>query len=330
MEEIHEFTKLGGKRRMPDERDKNTLRKGSASIAPRQYINTYALNNAPIFNQRQTPSCGAHALAFQQSLTRQSKYTPRFSWIDMKQNGSDKNVDDGVDMHDIFNSMMNTGVDIFEPLENDTTLSNINYASVNAVTPPMKQDASLNKITQYAFPPVNIQTLQEEIATIGSVFLLIDAGAQMWTAPNGTISWAENDVLPLRPPSPVVDGHFIVAHSYLNITGEDYASLLTHTVTIDSIIEKYTSPNAPTEGLTAPVIIFANSWGQQWGHNGHGYFGAEYMPYVIELGTVETPEPPTVQQVIQKLNELQNKPNANPKTSKILAAIIQFIKSFCS
>lgn len=207
--------------------------------------------------QGQRPACGAHALAGAKQILNANdgnlspKKNPRFSWMDIKKNGDDTNPSDGSDIRSILGSAKNTGVNDFEPLENNVTFDDADYASSKFITQEMLTNAGLDKIDNYTFTngPYTFQQLKDLIWQNKVVIALIQVGNSFWTAPNGTTSWAEKDICPIRPPSPVVDGHFVVFHSF----DEAY-------------------------------IYFLNSFGPTWGRKGHGYIGPHYPPFVIELG----------------------------------------------
>ena len=302
------FTKLGGNRRLVDSRDKKFL--GSATLTPTQVINKDAFLS-PIYYQGQRPACGAHAgIWLARLLTSVPSYTPRFTWIDIKKNGADKNPSDGTDMRSIFASLLHTGVDDFQPLGNDVSLDDATYASASAVTQEMLDTALKTCGFPYHFlDTVNFDTLKSSIAVNKGELILMQVGDSMWTAKDGTTSWAEKDVLPLRPPTPVVDGHFVTCHSYLQITELELGALESGLLSLGNILKKYapdvaqaigfdevetsiqtallTSPSAMTSG----IVIFANSWGASWGFRGHGYFSENYMPFVLEAGSISLPNP---------------------------------------
>ena len=251
-ESPHGFTNLGWK----PHSIQPTEYLGSVSpeiVTPPDFENPSAFG-AQIYNQLLLPACGAHASAFLSALLHKvPAITPRFSWINMKQYGFDKNPNDGVEINDIFTSESNYGANVFEPLGNDTTLTPDEYASPTVITPSMLADASTRKLgnPSYVYAPT-FQQIKDHIFQNGAQIMEIQVGDSMWTKADGTMSWAPEDVLPLRIPNPVIDGHFVVAHSF----NENY-------------------------------IYFANSWGQTWGAGGHGWFGADYMPFVLAIGTAE-------------------------------------------
>lgn len=255
--EPHDFTKLGGLPRVPDTRDHLIGSATGSYTFPAAFSQGTAWNAAPIYYQGQQPACGAHAgdwlkvlLDINDGIQNVNK-TPRYVWANIKRDGT--SPDDGTTMQRIFSVLQNYGVDDFEPLENDVTVTTAAYASAAPITASMTANGQGDTVSSYAYlTDRSFSGLKQAISDHKAVILLMDVGASMWTAADGTTSWAEKDVLPLRPPNPIVDGHFVVAHSY----DENY-------------------------------IYFANSWGNTWGRNGHGYFGADYIPYILEAGVAQ-------------------------------------------
>lgn len=258
--EPHSFDNLGAVERPVDARDRLV---GSVSPFPATYMQDKAFN-APIYYQGKRPACGAHAGAWLYTYLTGKKYTPRATWIDIKKDGTSPS--DGTDMRSIFKSMQKTGVEPFEPRENDVSLDDIPYAS--GTVSPTKE-----KIGAYGFnDSIGFDALKSLIYQNGAAILLMRVGKTMWTDSNGNNSWQEKDILPLKVPSEIVSGHFVVAHSY-----------------------------------DEKNIYFANSWSTDWGRKGHGYFGADYMPLVIESGTAsaQTLPPNTSVPYEQALANLQ-------------------------
>lgn len=303
----HAFTKLGGKTRPGDIRDhaEAALPEGGAAMnpTPSAFMQQTAWETF-IHYQGQRPACGAHALASAKQILDANdgkvspKKTPRFSWIDIKKNGSDANPSDGSDMRSILQSAKNTGVDDFEPLENDVTYDDADYASPKFITQPMLTAAGLDAIDSYTFTdgPYAFQQIKDLIWQNKVVIALIQVGDTFWTAPSGQTSWAEADICPIRPPAAVIDGHFIVLHSF----DENY-------------------------------IYFTNSFGQTWGRKGHGYIGPHYPPYVVELGfpknaAAPVTAPAIAQVVSQELPQVQKEINElpaipQPQRSSLIQAI---------
>lgn len=267
--EPHAFTNLGAIKRTPDPRDHLVGGVGVYNF-PDSIMNEAAFA-APILYQGQRPACGAHAGTFMKALlgrtdgSNPTEYdTPRYLWANMKRDGSSPS--EGVTMDNIFKTLQKYGADTFEPLENNVTYDDIDYANIKFITVPMVTAGQKNLIASYAYPQdISFNGIKQTIANFGHALLLIEVNDRFWTAANGVTSWAEKDILPLAPPSsafPVISAHFILAHSY-----------------------------------DANRIYFANSFGTGWGmtaHPGHGYFGPEYVPQVVEIGIAHNPPVPVV------------------------------------
>ncbi len=246
----HGFEDLGGLEKPEDLRD---IKLG-AVVAP---IYTYpkVIKNLhawaqPVEYQGHQPACGAHSGAALMGIDKESRYTPRFTWANIKSFDGFP-LDAGTDMRSIFKSITKTGALYFYRLENNVELSLTEYAHP-ALTQAMYTLAGLRKGDGYGF--IEDKTwdgLKQYISDHGAIVLLIRIGPEFWTAPSGQTSWAEKDILPLRPPKKVTSGHFVIAHSY---------------------DEKY--------------IYFLNSFSDGWGLKGHGYFDTTYIPFVTDAGTL--------------------------------------------
>lgn len=248
--EPHGFTNLGGLDKSTDTRD---IKLGAAAVP--QYTHPPVLMNqqawaAPVEYQAKQPACGGHAGAELGGLKHNFHATPRFTWADIKTFDGFP-VDSGTDMRSIFKSITKTGVLDFNLLGNDSSLSEEEYAKP-AITTAMKLNASQHSGFGYGFiTDRTFEGIKQFISDNGPSILLFRIGSEMWTAPNGATSWHEKDILPLRPPQEIVSGHFVVVHSY----DEQY-------------------------------IYFLNPWSDSWGAKGHGYFGANYMPFINDVGAL--------------------------------------------
>lgn len=246
----HGFTNLGGKPKPTDSRD---IKLGAAGVP--KYTFPPTLTNsvawaAPVEYQGGQPACGAHAGSSLKGVDANSHYTPRFTWYDIK-TFDGLAIDDGTDMRSIFKSVTGDGVLDFNLMGNDVTLDEQTYAhpSVSALT---LATAKKHNGGGYGFiTDVSFNGIKQFLSDHGPSIVLIEVGSEFWTAVNGQASWQEADILPLRVPKTIVDGHFVLLHSY----DENY-------------------------------IYFLNSWSDSWGRKGHGYFGANYLPYVLDVGTI--------------------------------------------
>jgi hypothetical protein len=303
--EEHAFEKLGGKPRAVDTRDH--VFEGSAVPYPATFMQQSAWDTF-VHYQGHRPACGAHAAVHAKQILdandgKTVKKTPRFTWADIKKNGADKNPSNGSDMYDILSSLKNTGADDFEPLENDVTYDDVAYADARYITQAMLDNAKLGSIDNYSFTngPYTFEQIKSLIYQNKVVIALMSVGNTFWTAPNGQTSWKESDICPIRPPAQVIDGHFVVFHSY----DENY-------------------------------IYFVNSFGPTWGRQGHGYIGPHYPPYISELGFPKNASiAPVVAQVVQDTSKALEQVQTLPvqaqqpfleRIKDILLALLPFLK----
>lgn len=156
---------------------------------------------------------------------------------------------DGTDMRSIMKALSNTGDCSISLMSNNLAPSFEDYTDPSKLTDAIKREAYNQDITAYAF--TYSPTWDQICAAIyknRAVIALVDIGDGWWTGINGG-SWQEKDVLPLKLGNKV-GRHFITLHSY-----------------------------------DANYIYFRNSWSDQWGRKGNGYFDRSYMPHVLEIGT---------------------------------------------
>lgn len=248
----HAFPNPGGIEKPLDTRD---IKLGAAGMPVYTHPKALMNNDAwrmPVEYQGKQPACGAHAGAEVKDLAIGSRFTPRFTWADLK-TFDGWPINSGTDLRSIFKSITQAGVLDFTQLGNNVSLDELEYAKA----PTTVQRANAQKFSGqgYGFiTDLSFDGLKQFITDHGPTIVLMRITERFWKDANGNTSWAEKDVLPLAPASadyPPVSGHFVVAHSF----DEQY-------------------------------IYFLNHWSEDWGRDGHGYFGANYMPLVNDAGAL--------------------------------------------
>jgi hypothetical protein len=284
--EAFKFQKLGV---IPYERKPEDLRVGSAEPATPQlpYEDAAFFDPGTILMQGFSPECGGYSLAF--LLAYLSNLTDKL-------NGTfayafEKTVDgvpnaDGTTIQAIGTAAKSSGVCLESLFPDDS--SNPSGAATTPFTkasPAAIEDAWLRAGWIPLFlTDLSWNGIQAAIAKYKAVILEAEVGDEWYMAQNGNVSWAEADVLPIRPPKQVIDAHFFVAGG------------------------KFDSQD----------IWFANSWSEEWGHNGFGYFQENYIPFVRNA-IVLYKAPPSIQTV-------QNHPTlSQPEKLSIIQQIIDDI-----
>src|ERR1035437_1588276 len=218
-------------------------------VTPTVYMPVYAV---AIESQHQTPSCGAHAGDMAKNLLETGfRGSPEYLWKEIRLLDG-LTPDDGCNMLTIMQVLSSKGICSFNVLPNDTTVPNSVYADPKTLTSSMDLDASNHKIGVYAFAfNPTFQQIKDAIFTHKSVIMLLRVGSEFWTDKNGVSTWTESGILPLSPNKPITSGHFVVAYAF-----------------------------------DANYIYFYNSWSDQWGRIGIGYFGIDYSSRCVEIGTM--------------------------------------------
>jgi hypothetical protein len=236
-------------------------------VIPPVYKPAGALN-LPINNQGSTGSCGGHAAQYRfvkkffDKLNQYLPLGPRSAYA------LDKFVDKlplnqwGTTIQALASEMISYGIALEALFPDTLTLDSQDYGNYNLLTEADKLDA-LSRATgeQYFFLGKNpsLDTIKNAIYNYGDVILEVEVGVEWYTAKDGATSWTAEDILPIRPPAQIIDGHFIYVPCY-----------------------------------DSTSIIFPNSWSAEWGNAGWGYMLEDYVPFITN-GVVFQAVPPSVQ-----------------------------------
>lgn len=210
-------------------------------------------SNIPVYYQRQLPTCGANAATFMSNVLNGRVGSPRYPWIRMRQIDG-LSPTDGSAMTTIGTELPLDGVTDLSLLADDTTLAPQDYANPSVLTPAMNLNAitaGLNKLTVIS-GPFTIAQLKALIDQHKVIMLLVDCGDGWWTK-NGKVDWT-SDLFPLTVGN-FTDHHFVGAYW--------------------------------SDGINQCYI--RNSWSDEWGIKGDGWFDSTYLPHIIEVG-IPTPK----------------------------------------
>lgn len=204
-----------------------------------------------IEDQKQTPSCGAHSGQSLKQILENFEGSPEYLWKKIKLIDN-LSPESGTNMLYVMKVLNKTGITSIDLMPNLSTQSTTEYTDPSTITPTMDTEALKHRVGVYAFTfNPTLEQLKQAIYDHKAVIMLLRVGAEWWKKADGvTSSWQEKDILPLRTNIPITSGHFVTAFAY----DENY-------------------------------IYFTNEWSDQWGRKGIGYFGADYMPRCVEIGT---------------------------------------------
>jgi hypothetical protein len=280
------FQKLGA---IPYQRTGAELQVGQGA-APVPAPETYAdptFFTTPILMQGQSPECGGFSLAFAIAylLNLQNQLSGSFSYAYEKTVDGVPNAA-GTTINAIGKAAQNAGSCLDGLFHDDgQNLGNAPTTLFSTATPQAIQDA----LTRAGWIPLFLTDLswnglQAAISKYKTVIVEAEVGDEWYTAPDGTTSWAAASVLPIRPPKTVIDSHFFALGGQYNAT----------------------------------QIFFANSWSTEWGQNGFGYLGQDYIPFV-KNAIVLYKMPPSVQTIVNHPTLTQ------PEKNSIIQQIINDI-----
>lgn len=226
----------GANPRKPDTRDFKIDYNGSGAPLTVTLMPNYS--SLPVKNQSTYGTCGGHAGAALESFLQMQDLSPKFLWKEIKTiDGIPDNG--GTNMRDIFQSLQNQGT-CHETLCPDTLDASLTaYSDASTITQEMLTDAYPYGISNYAFTDNPTWTqIQSAIADNEVVIALVKCGTGWWTAANGTESYAEADILPLRLGT-YDSGHFVVLWGYLNITPTELQGLKDGIICLADLKAKY-------------------------------------------------------------------------------------------
>lgn len=258
-----------------------------AATLPSSYFESVA--DLPVEHQKKNGSCVGHAAQkYKQQLDKRETgtvipYSPRFLYAIAK--ARDGYSGEGTYPRLVAGIVKNIGVATTATVPNDSDLDHESYVyNRNEKNIPVAafDEAKQGQISGYAFPNVKKPLeLKAAIMKGHGAMLLMRLGAEWWTP-----SWNENDIIPLRPPATIVNGHEVYLYGYVDITPADAADLKADRTNIEALAKKYENDYKQTPERSETLFFIFNSWSVAWGRKGLAAFiYSEYVPHLDESVT---------------------------------------------
>lgn len=231
------------------------------SLPASLYTNFYRKNNL-VMMQNQTPSCVSHSWVYLMKLYWFLKtgkivdFNPQFLHILSAFEGA--GPDDGRDPATVAQVSQQIGCCTSATLPINTNVSNVQYCDPNVITQAMRDEAAQYKIPGYVQIEITQMAIRQGIQTYGAVSMCWSIGTEFYTAPDGTESWAQADIDPLRPPVTIIGGH--------EVTGDGWNDIPDHII---------------------------NEWSPAWAQQGESdYLFSEWQSFIQEAWAIaEVPGP---------------------------------------
>jgi hypothetical protein len=238
-----DYSNLGRISLPEDIRDKRLDVSTAGPIAP-TYSGSNFFSLVPLM-QGLEPACGGFSKAAWDRDHNLGFTSPRFNYMGQKSKDGVPTVA-GTTIRGMGSAAIHVGVCNDSLVSDDITLPYQAYGDISFASPQAIAQGLSDHQGTYLFIDVSsMQSIKQAMQLNNGVILEVEVGKEWYTAPSGVESWNEADILPLRTPRQIISGHFIYCNAY-----------------------------------DENCIYFINSWSNEWGRNGFGYFSSDYIPFV--------------------------------------------------
>jgi hypothetical protein len=212
----------------------------------------------PILMQSKQPSCVGHGVTWavmQKELVRDGSFkllSPRFLYALCKK--YDGLAGDGTSIAVALRLAAEYGICEEKYFPNDVSLSIEQYKDASLIPAEAFENAKQHRIKTYKWvSDLTFRGLRNAIYQNDVVIVGMDISDAWWTAPDGRISWAAPDILPIRPPRPATSRHCVDLYCY--------------------------NTDQKLDGLM-------NWWSDQWGNKGTAFFYGNELPYIYQAAVI--------------------------------------------
>lgn len=260
VDQKYNLISFGGIKSKPDYRDIAL----SSVVVPITLPDAYEVDvkDIPIWNQRKLGACVGHAAAkYKQELDKEDTKTiiplsSRFVYSICK--ALDGFLGEGTYPRLSMTVLRDYGCATEATMVNDTTLDHDSYIynrNIANIPAQAMEEAKKYKIGSFAAVDISKDGIKSAIFQAYGCSMLMRVGNEWYTDVNGNITWEASKVLPVRPPNPMTSGHQVYVYKYETV-GDDLK------------------------------VYFINSWSEQWGLAGKGWFWlSQYKPFIDEAWT---------------------------------------------
>ncbi len=220
----------------------------------------------PVLMQAKEPACVSHSVALMLKLYFYRKtgvvhnFSPRFLDTLVKRFDGQDRATGGTFPRLVMKMAVQYGCATEDALPNDTTLPVLEYRDDSKLTPAVFANAAQFKLPGYIKVPNDLQSTRASILLYGCISTLFEVGKELYTAPDGTVTWSDAQIDPMRTPAVIESGHQM-------------------------------TPKAWHDNFN----VVRNSWSEAWANHGEaGYNVADWAPFTIEQWAPAEIPPDTV------------------------------------
>ena len=153
------------------------------AFTPTTYPDTYFsdISWATVENQQKIPACGAFAGAFLKNIQDNRRLSPAYLWKEIKLIDGQP-PENGTDLLSIMKTLNKTGVCLYDPTIDNTSVDLATYTDSHSVTMAMNGDAQDHRIDTYAFQfSPTMEQIKAAIYQQKVVIALLRIGVEFYT-----------------------------------------------------------------------------------------------------------------------------------------------------
>ncbi len=241
------------------------------------------ISGIPVYDQQKVPDCVENAITFVKKYHLLKNYnlsldlSRRFlaTWTVLKDGTP---LEEGTSVENALYEAHKRGICESRFLADDHSLDTVTFSDPKNLTAAANDNGVTHTIESYAFATDRSDNgLKNAIYQNGVIVVGAVINQNWWTKVTGEVSWRKEDILPIRPPA-------------------------THDRNIDTTLSGHCFV---LYGYDEQYFYFRNSFSDQWGDAGDGYFKVDELPFVYEAATIIDITPEQVQAIKDDIQATQ-------------------------